>query len=284
MLFGEGGAVMTEPEWLTCDDPDPMLEGFPGGRAAHASERKLRLFACAWVRRVWHVFDDERCRRAVEVAERFAEGMATDEELGAARNDADAAAFFVNAEGICDGKRGAFAALQVTSPAGYADVVAIMTVSAHDSCYDVRVGAMYCDPEMADYLRGWESWESVTQGALGDLLVVDPDSEQPILLDPKGWKAARREQADLVREVFGNPFRPVAVDPVWLTPIVTALAEAAYQQQQLPQGTLDVLRLAVLADALEEAGCTDAGLLNHLRDWRPHVRGCWAVDLVLARK
>ena len=96
---------MTEPEWLTCDDPDLMLEGFPGGRATHASERKLRLFACAWLRRVWHVFDDDRCRRAVETAERFAEGIATDEELAAAANNA--------LDAYCDGKRAAAAAQQI---------------------------------------------------------------------------------------------------------------------------------------------------------------------------
>ncbi len=263
-----------------------MLEGFPGGltaegRAAVASARKLRFFACAWLRRVWHVFDDGRCRRAVETAERYAEGMATAEELEAAHTAADAAAFFVNAEGIGDSKRGAFAPLQVTSPARYADCVALMTVSAQDSYYDGSVGALYCDPVRADEVRGLESCEPARPG---DLIVLDPDSEPPLVLDPKGWKAARREQADLVREVFGNPFRPVAVDPGWLTPTVTVLAEAAYEQRQLPGGTLDYARLAVLADALEEAGCPDAGRLHRLRDRRPHVRGCWAVDLLLARK
>lgn len=98
------------------------------------------------------------------------------------------------------------------------------------------------------------------------------------------WRKYQKSNADLVREVFGNPFRPVAVDPAWLTPTVTALAGAAYEQRQLPSGTLDYARLAVLADALEEAGCTDAGLLHHLRERTPHVRGCWAVDLLLARK
>jgi hypothetical protein len=90
--------MLTEAEWLTCDDPTPMLEGFPGGltaegRAAAASARKLRLFACAWLRRVWQVFDDERCRRAVETAERFAEGptiMPSYLGMGRQRLDTDA--------------------------------------------------------------------------------------------------------------------------------------------------------------------------------------------------
>ena len=61
------------------------------------------------------------------------------------------------------------------------------------------------------------------------------------------------------------------------------LAQAAYDQRHMPGGTLDDGRLAVLADALEEAGCTDAGVLNHLRGPGPHVRGCWVIDLCLGK-
>ena len=61
------------------------------------------------------------------------------------------------------------------------------------------------------------------------------------------------------------------------------LASAAYEDRNLPEGTVDLVRLAVLADALEDAGCTDADLLGHLRGPGPHVRGCWAVDLILAK-
>jgi hypothetical protein len=88
----------------------------------------------------------------------------------------------------------------------------------------------------------------------------------------------------LARDIFGNPFRPVAVSPSCRTPQVAALARAAYERRDLPAGTLDVTRLAVLADALEEAGCTNPDLLGHLRDPGPHVRGCWAVDLLLGKQ
>ena len=64
---------------------------------------------------------------------------------------------------------------------------------------------------------------------------------------------------------------------------MVALAQAAYDQRTLPAGHLDPARLAVLADALDEAGCTDADVLNHLRGPGPHVRGCWAVDLLLGK-
>jgi hypothetical protein len=97
-------------------------------------------------------------------------------------------------------------------------------------------------------------------------------------------EAEDRGQFELLRDIFGNPFRPVSVSPAWLTPQVVALAQAAYGQRELPAGHLDLARLAVLADALEEAGCTDQTILGHLRGPGPHVRGCWAVDLILGRE
>ena len=81
---------------------------------------------------------------------------------------------------------------------------------------------------------------------------------------------------ELIREVFGNPFRPVAFDPAWRTPTVLALAGPAYADQAFD-------RLPILADALEDAGCDAADLLAHLRGPGPHVRGCSALDLVLGK-
>jgi hypothetical protein len=91
-------------------------------------------------------------------------------------------------------------------------------------------------------------------------------------------------QVSLLRDVFGNPFLPIALNPAWQTPTVLALAQAAYDHRTLPSGHLEPDRLAVLADALEEAGCTDANILTHLRQPGEHVRGCWAVDLVLGKQ
>jgi hypothetical protein len=88
----------------------------------------------------------------------------------------------------------------------------------------------------------------------------------------------------LFREVAGNPFRPVAVDPAWRAPSVGTLAQTTYEERELPSGHLDLARLAVLADALEEAGCTDEAILTHLRSPGPHVRGCWVLDRLLAKE
>jgi hypothetical protein len=101
--------------------------------------------------------------------------------------------------------------------------------------------------------------------------------------DP-AWLAERKAHAALVRDIFGNPFRPVTPDPIGQTGQVVALAQATYEDRTLPAGTFDPTRLAVLADAVEEAGCTNPDLLGHLRGPGPHVRGCWAVDLLLGKE
>jgi hypothetical protein len=87
--------------------------------------------------------------------------------------------------------------------------------------------------------------------------------------------------AALLREVLGNPFRPVRTLPpsvcVWNDGTVPKIAESIYEQGKFEE-------LPILADALEDAGCADAGLLDHLRVPESHVRGCWALDLVLGKE
>jgi hypothetical protein len=83
-------------------------------------------------------------------------------------------------------------------------------------------------------------------------------------------------QADILRDIAGNPFRPVALDPRWLTSTVLGLASAIYAERAFD-------RLPILADALEEAGCDHPNILVHCRGPGPHVRGCWVVDLILGK-
>jgi hypothetical protein len=85
-------------------------------------------------------------------------------------------------------------------------------------------------------------------------------------------------QIDLLRDVFGNPFRPVAFETSWRTGTAVALAKTMYDAR-------DFAAMTVLADALEEAGCDVPDVLSHCRDPKGvHVRGCWVVDLVLGKK
>jgi hypothetical protein len=78
----------------------------------------------------------------------------------------------------------------------------------------------------------------------------------------------------LLRDIVGNPFQPVALTPAWLTLEVVALGRSIYEDRSFA-------RMPELADALERAGCTDANILEHCRAPGPHVRGCWAVDILL---
>src|SRR5262249_16188201 len=93
-------------------------------------------------------------------------------------------------------------------------------------------------------------------------------------------RSAEKELVPLLRDIVGNPFRPVTVDPAWLAwhgGTVVKLAHAIYDERAFE-------RLPVLADALEEAGCTNADILNHCRQPGEHVRGCWVVDAILGKK
>lgn len=96
----------------------------------------------------------------------------------------------------------------------------------------------------------------------------------------KVWADDEQAQCDLVRDIFNTPFRPVTLSPKHRTRTVVPHAGAAYDERRLPSGELDLYRLAVLADALEEGGAPDE-LVAHLRSPGPHVRGCWPVDLCL---
>jgi transposase-like protein len=222
--------AMTEAEWLACTNPQKMLEILPG----KVSDRKLQLFACACCRRLWHLLSEERHRQAVEVVERYADGMVSEKEVMRARG--------------------------ATSMPPDDDNFAAATV------YTLTAAATpYTNPYMArvaDYACHACSWDgNATNGQRED--------------------NEKKAQVHLLRCIVGNLPRPVAVEPAWQTSLVVALAHANYDNRLLPAGTLDPARLAVLADALEEAGCYNADILNHCRQSGEHVRGCWVVDSIL---
>jgi hypothetical protein len=85
-----------------------------------------------------------------------------------------------------------------------------------------------------------------------------------------------RELCETFRELFGNPFRPVELGNLLVHQELRQLAQGIYQQNHFQA-------LPILADALEEAGCTGTELLTHLRLGKRHARGCWALDMVLAK-
>lgn len=225
---------MTEAEWLACTDPQKMLEFLP----SKGSDRKLRLFAVACCRRIWHLLVDERSRKAVEVVERFAEGEATDQERLAAVTAADPHhhARFGTRE----------------TPEGWPE--------------DPGVATGFADAGLAAVCAAGSSAE-IGAVALSDMLPT---------------------QVAYLHCIFGPlPFRSITVDPLilaWNDSTVRRIAEGIYEERRMPGGTLDNIRLAMLADALEESGCNNADILSHCRSAGPHVRGCWVVDLILGKE
>jgi hypothetical protein len=248
-----------------------------------ASDRKLRLFAVACCRSIWSCLDEET-RPAVEVAERFADGQATPEELEAAfvaaweRQKRLRGSHFPEAEIGPEVTRGAdrFATSMKAEACWH---VAHMTASRCVAALGSKVGgeaarqAAHRETDWGPlYSDEWNAaWDAAAEAA-----------------SVPAERAEQGRQAVLLRDVFGPlPFRPVPVDPAWLSwsdGTVVRLAEAAYDEWHLPAGTLDPARLAVLADALEEAGCQDAEILGHLRGPGPHVRGCHVVDQLTGRE
>jgi len=89
-------------------------------------------------------------------------------------------------------------------------------------------------------------------------------------------QADQAKQADLMRCVYGNPFRPASCEPTWITPTVLSLAQSIYTDRTFDQ-------LPTLADELEKTGCANQEILGHCRGPGPHVRGCWVVDLMLGK-
>lgn len=107
------------------------------------------------------------------------------------------------------------------------------------------------------------------------------------VLNPSGYGAASRlvgvedvpesYKCGLARCVFGNPFRPVNFDPAWLAPTAVDLARTIYEERAFD-------RMPELAEALQQAGCHDAGILGHCQGPGPHAKGCWVVDLILGKE
>jgi hypothetical protein len=209
---------MTEAEWRAATDPTLMLEFLK----TKVSDRKLRLFAVACCRRIWAVLKNERSRRAVEVAERFADRLTEAGELHSAFTQASVNAIWNQTGGL------------------HAASKARLTSEYH-------------------YSNGYAA--SVARHAV--LASHDVPAE---------WVA----QCGIIRDIFGNPFRPVLIDISWESSTVLALAQQMYDSR-------DFTEMPILADALQDTGCDNEDILNHCRGENVHVRGCFVIDLVLGK-
>ena len=242
---------MTESEWLACRDPETMLKYLRQREyesATTISDRRTRLLACACCRKVFHLFKDQRSVDAIETAEAFADGMIPRKQYAIAKKAASAAA----EAGLVAYER--HRSKMEDRPEAYSRFIATRAVS----------------------------WA---------MLELEPDPDDGPLLHSaiaavgfavdgyENFAAGEADQAAIIRDLFGNPFRSVVADPAWIAwqnGVIPTMADETYTQRSYAL-------LPILADALEDAGCTATALLAHCREPGDHVRGCWALDLVLGK-
>lgn len=187
----QGVMVMKEQEWLACTDPKKMV-GFVD---AKASDRKQGLFAAACCRRIWPLMTDHRSRTAVEVAERFADGLANRREREAAIEAASAARKedLEAAWELFETVHGA-ANPQARLCESHALAAALACVSDKEQRLATVTASRCQAARQPSADRAWDSHDALEQG---------------------------EDNCDLVRELFGNPFRPVTIDPAWRTRTVS---------------------------------------------------------------
>lgn len=236
---------MTETEWLAATDPGPMqtfLRDTCGASRRKQGRRRLRLFACACVRGIWPLLRHPGSRQALYYADLYADGQTTELDLAtAARRAKDA----VTSE---------YPDYQAKSPphgeaaqaAGHA-AAKRYDEGNHPSVSHAAIAAS----------RAWALNE-------GESIHGEAQLQRQAL------------HADWLRDIFGNPFRPVTFLSQWRTSTVLALAQQMYDSR-------DFSAMPILGDALMDAGCFDDAILAHCRGAGPHVRGCWVTDACLGK-
>ncbi len=272
--------------------------------STHAPEmRKMRLFVCACVGREAARLPDDRSRQAIAVAERFADGRASLAELDAAWTAAQAAAqdaqSLVEAASM-DSEHAAASAESAFKTALRSELAAENALEVAEHCWSKTGASQDFDQRWAAAVDADGRHQSARALAASVQKEADAAEEAYYLalkrLDAAwdaAWAANRRicraacvvdgsgvRREDLVRELWGNPFRPPVVARSWLSwndGVVVRLAEAIYEEHAFE-------RMPLLADALLDAGCTDEALLAHCREPRPHARGCWVLDALLGKQ
>jgi hypothetical protein len=251
---------MTETAWLSCSELGPMLRFLD----ERASMRKMRLFTIACCHRVEHLMtdEDEAGRQALALSDKMVEKHVNSEEVRSAFHDAWNAAFR-----LTDGFR------EEPDLQARSNAIAAAYNALHETVEPIwhshaskNVLVLRSDIRKTP----WHARSAAAFGT-GAWLASSP------------WKKTmddeERQQIAILRDVFGNPFRKVMIDPSWLDlndGIVRNLARAFYHEgaDSMPP----------LTDALIAAGCTSAHILDHCRQPGEHVRGCWVIDLLLGKK
>ena len=169
------GATTLAQLWDKLERPDWML-WLADKKGLKLDEKGLRLFACECAEQLLPIYEkaypkDDRPRRAIETARRYANGEATLEELDAARDAAEDAAW--------DAARAA-----AEAPA-WASAWAAARDAAEAAAWAAAWAAARDAAEAAAWASAWDAAEAAARAA------------------------ARAKQADLLRKHLGNPFEEV---------------------------------------------------------------------------
>ena len=233
---GAGKDLVTEKEWLTETHPLSMLTWWEYLRGK-PSARKRRLVACACCRLIWPLLVDARVHRAVEVAEAFADGLATADDMAEAGEAA-------RAQSLAQGE-----------------------ILGKSRSHMPGRGAL------EDLWRAASAAASASHLSLGML----GNTCHYAAAEPNGRNTKDPGQANVIRDVLGNPLRQAVLNSA-------SLHRDDGMVQRIAQGIYDgrtFARMPILGDALSDAGCADEEVLSHCREPGEHVRGCWLLDLVL---
>jgi hypothetical protein len=235
---------MTEAEWRACANPEAMLRFLQ----KTSSARKLRLFACACCRLRWKWLPLEECKAAVHLAERYADGLITRQELVRFRNQAR------------------WAMHRAPDSRSYAAAAAVQTLSLNPGTAARRTA------ELIRKQRGTQT--AVPKAFRGRVLAFSEQAAAKAAWDKASANSERKEaaeQAVILRDIFGNPFRSLTIDSSFITAKVARLAKVIYDERAFE-------RLPELAHALKQAGCVEPDILGHCREPQEHFLGCWLVD------
>ena len=276
---------MTPVEWSESADPWPMLSTVLPG----LSDRKQRLFGVACCRQVegWLVRDcgyvlDLKIlfeKYAGEFDDRFAVEDTTILTLSSVFWEGDkSASYDEQLEDLTIAKR---VETRLGHEAGRIQGVSGLTNSEREG--------LTAHPSPDDSSEPCDRYDALSVGAGPSRELPGSDPVPAVILIGRrvlqivrhyGGREReaqeRASQAALVRDIFGDPFPPPAFDPAWRTPDVDALAADIYEDRGFD-------RMPILADALEEAGCSNLAIMGHCRGPGPHARGCWVLDTAVGK-
>ena len=243
----------SEWQWWKLTNPQAMLDLVKDPSTTRISNRKFRLCACAVVRNIWQYITWEWARYIVEMAERAADGLVSEEDLAAQRGNLNHSW----------GKSHAVDAAISTCDAN-------AWSAAHYACQSI---ATRFNDEAKE--RAQTTQSAILRDIIGNpfqsvSLRVECGQCQGIGQWKPDWAIEPEQECPLCH---GSG----KTRPRWLTPIVETMALQAYNER-------DWAILPILADALEDAGLDNTEVLDHLRGPGPHARGCWGLDCVLGRE